>query len=67
MQNFVVDVGDIAAQRDVVARVLQPTSQNVEHETGSQMSNMGIALNGGTAEVHRYLARHDGFKRTQGP
>src|SRR5581483_11647030 len=54
-QDLVVDVGDVAAERDPVPAGLQPPGQDVEADRGPQVADVRWRLHGGTAQVDRRL------------
>ena len=63
-QNLVVNVGDVAAQHNLVSADAQPTREDVEHQTGADVADVRGGLHRGAAQVHRDLA---GFERDKVP
>jgi hypothetical protein len=57
--DLVVDVGDVADERDVVAAVLEPAAHDVEVQTGPDVPDVRCGLHGGTTEVDRDATRHE--------
>ena len=62
MQDLVIDIGDIADHRDVIASCSKPTTQNIEVHTRSNMPDMWRGLNSGTADIDTDFAWNDGLK-----
>ena len=58
-QDLVVDVGDVAHERHVVAAVVEPAPPQVVDERRAQVADVGTRLHGGSAEVHADLACHE--------
>ncbi len=61
--DLVVDVGDVADHRHVVAAGAQPAPQHVEHHPGRRCPTRR-GLHGGTAVVDRHLALFQGCEVT---
>ena len=55
-QDLVVDVGDVADERDVVARGDQPAPQHVEVHRRAHVTHVGLALHGQATHVDARLA-----------
>ena len=53
-QDLVVDVGDVPAERDLVAAGLQPADEDVEVDAGPDVPDVRRRLHGGTAQVYRH-------------
>ena len=51
VDDLVVDVRDVANERDVIALGHQPSTDHVEGDPAAHMSDMWRGLNGGTAQV----------------
>ena len=50
-QDLVVDVGDVGDDRDLVAVVLEPPAQHVEHDLFVDVADVRRALHGQTTVV----------------
>ena len=64
--DLVVDVGDVADERDVVAAVGEPAAQDVEDDAGADVPDVRRGLHGGAAQVDRAPCR-DAAGRSRGP
>ena len=53
-------VGDVPHITDLVAEMLQETEQDVVGHARTGMAQMGVAIDGGTAHIHPYMAGMDG-------
>src|SRR5699024_2778054 len=51
VDDLVVDVGDVTAERDVITEVGQPAAQDVEVDAGTDVSDVGGRLHRGTTHV----------------
>lgn len=60
VQNLVVDIGDVANVRDVVAAGSQPSPDDVESHSTANVPHVRRPLDGGAAYVH---AHPTGFDR----
>ncbi len=49
--DLVIDVGDVAAEGDLVAEVGQPSAQDVEVDSGADVTDVRGSLHRGTAQV----------------
>ncbi len=58
-EDLVVDVGDVPAERDLVAAGLQPADQDVEAHPGPDVPDVRRGLHGGATQVQRCLPRLD--------
>ena len=62
VQDLVVDIGDVADERDVTAARRQPASQDVEGHPAAHVTDVGQTLHGGAAQVDGDVAgpqRHE--------
>ena len=57
--DLVVDVGDVAAERDLIPAGGQPAPQDVEADPGPDVTDVRGSLDCGAAEVQRGLPGHD--------
>jgi hypothetical protein len=55
-QHLVIDVGDVADERDVIAAVHEPAPQHVVVDAAAQMADMRTGLDGKPTQVHADLA-----------
>jgi hypothetical protein len=55
--DLVVDVRDVADERDVVAAVFEPAAEDVEVQARADVADVRGGLHGGTTEVDRDTAR----------
>ena len=62
MQNFVIDIGDIADKSYLITGSGQPTPQNVEVNSTAHMANMWRRLHRCAAQIYSDLACHDWSK-----
>ena len=63
-QDLVVDVGDVADERDVVPLVRQPPAQHVEVHRGPDVADVGLGLHGQAADVDARLPLLEGDEVT---
>ena len=56
LEDLVVDVGDITAERHVVAAGPQPAHQDVENDRGPEVADMRRRLDRGAAEIDGHPA-----------
>ena len=56
VDDLVVDVGDVRDVADLEARPLEVAAEDVEHEGEPAVAEVGRAVDGGPAHVHRHLA-----------
>ncbi len=61
--DLVVDVGNVAHERDSVAMRPQVSPQQVEHDQHAAVADMAIVVNGHTADVHPHLPGADRLER----
>ena len=61
-QDLVINVGDIAHERDVKTLVLKPITHNIERHATTQMPNMRHRLHRRTTQIHRRMAGAQRFK-----
>ena len=54
-EDGVVDVGDVAYQLHLMAKILEPADQEVIGEIGVRVAEMGGVVRGDTADVHLHL------------
>ena len=66
VQNFVVNISDVANKGDVVAALGQPATQNIEVNARANMADMGRRLNCCAAEINPYFALFNGGKWCDG-
>ena len=52
-EHLVVDVGDVAHERDATVAVLQPAAQHVEAQRAAQVPDVRTGLHRRSADVHR--------------
>ena len=57
LDDLVVDVRDVADERDVVARRLEVTAHDVEHDQHARMAEVAVVVDRDAADVHADLAR----------
>ena len=50
-KDLVIDIGDIAHERDVIALREQPAAQDVESHAGAQVADVRLRLRGGATQV----------------
>ena len=55
-------VGDVAHIADLVAKVPEQLEQHVVGDPGTGVSQMGVAIDGGTADIHAHMAFVYGFE-----
>ena len=67
LDDLVVDVGDVRHVRDVEAGPRQVAAQDVEDEGEPAVAQVGRAVDGGPADVHRHLARLTELDGGHGP
>src|SRR5215469_648513 len=65
-QDLVVDVGDVAAERDLIAAHLEPADKNVEADTRADMPDVRWCLHRRAAQVEAGLARDKGHELAHG-
>ena len=56
MEDLVIDIGDIADKGDVITALHQPTTQNIEVNTASNMAYVRGSLNGCATNIDRDFA-----------
>ncbi len=66
VDDLVVDVGDVPAERDLVAAVLEPAARDVEGDAGPDVADVRGSLHGRAAEVDRRFAWRDGYELARG-
>ena len=66
VQDLVVDVGDVADERDVVALGRQPAAQHIERDAAAHMADVGQTLHGGAAQIDGGVAGTDGDEFAHG-
>ena len=59
VEDLVVDVGDIAHERHLVAQSLEPAAHHVERDGGADVADMRRALHGGATHVDTDLTWFD--------
>ena len=59
IENLVVDIGDVAHERDLVAQTLEPAAHHVKRDSRTNMADMRRALHGGATHVHADLTGLD--------
>ena len=59
-EDLVVDVGDVADERDTVAAVEQPAAEHVEDRRRTQVPDVRFALHGRPTDVDPHVAVDDG-------
>ncbi len=59
LQDLVVDIGDVAAERDLLAAGPQPPHQDVEVDPGPEMADMRRRLDRGATQVQGHRARNE--------
>ena len=59
IENLVVNIGDIAHERDLVAQTLKPATHHVKRDSRTNMADMRRALHGGATHVHADLTGLD--------
>ena len=63
LDDLVVDVRDVADERDAVARRLQVTAHDVERDQHAGVTEVAEVVDGHAADVHAHFARHDRAER----
>ena len=63
LDDLVVDVGDVAHERDGVTACLKPAAHDVEGDKGAAVADVGVVVDRDAADVHADLAGFDGRKR----
>ena len=64
-EDLVVDVGDVARERDVVVVGQEPAPDDVERDTRAQVPDVGLGLRGGTAQIDRDMPGPDRLEVAQ--
>ncbi len=59
VEDFVVDVGDVAHERDLVSQTLEPTAHHIEGDGRADVADVRRALHGGATHVDTDLAGFD--------
>jgi hypothetical protein len=52
VEDLVVDVGDVADERDVAAPRAEPAAQDVERDPAAHMTDVRQSLHGGAAQIN---------------
>ena len=60
--DLVVHVGDVAHERDLVARRLEPAADHVEGDEGAAVADVAVVVDGDAADVHAHAAGFKGFE-----
>ena len=63
----VADVGDVAHVAHLVAEVLQIAEEDVESDGGAGMTQMAVAIDGRTTDIHAHTAFVEGLEGLLGP
>jgi hypothetical protein len=62
MNDFVINIRDIANIKYFVTTGPQPPNDHIEHNHDPSMANMAKVIHRHTADIHFHLARYDGLK-----
>ena len=59
----VAHIGDVAHIAHLVADMLQVAEHHVERDGRTGMAQMGVAIDGGTADIHAHMVGSQGFEK----